>query len=58
MSTSTRNFLNRLGKNTNVFWARPGTGCGLLQAGLHPDCRGSTWPRASIAKNADKIYKL
>jgi aconitate hydratase 2/2-methylisocitrate dehydratase len=55
LSTSTRNFPNRLGKNTNVYlgrrnWPRS------ARAGPHPD-RRSTWPTWACSTPGDKIYQ-
>ena len=58
MSTSTRNFPNRLGKNTNVYLGSAELAAICSHAGPHPDARRSTWPTWACSTAAsDQIYQ-
>ena len=57
MSTSTRNFPNRLGKNTNVFLGSAELAAVCSKLGRIPTVEEYMAEVAVVAKNADKIYK-
>jgi aconitate hydratase 2/2-methylisocitrate dehydratase len=57
MSTSTRNFPNRLGKNTNVFLGSAELAAVCSKLGRIPTVEEYMVEVAVVAKNADKIYK-
>ena len=57
MSTSTRNFPNRLGKNTNVFLGSAELAAVCSKLGRIPSVEEYMAEVAVVAKNADKIYK-
>ena len=57
MSTSTRNFPNRLGKNTNVFLGSAELAAVCSKLGRIPTVEEYLAEVGVVAKNADKIYK-
>jgi aconitate hydratase 2/2-methylisocitrate dehydratase len=57
MSTSTRNFPNRLGKNTNVFLGSAELAAVCSKLGRIPTPAEYQAEVGVVAKNADQIYK-
>jgi aconitate hydratase 2/2-methylisocitrate dehydratase len=57
MSTSTRNFPNRLGKNTQVFLGSAELAAVCSKLGRIPTVAEYQAEVGVVAKNADKIYK-
>jgi aconitate hydratase 2/2-methylisocitrate dehydratase len=57
MSTSTRNFPNRLGKNTNVFLGSAELAAVCSKLGRIPSVEEYMAEIGVVTKNADKIYK-
>ena len=58
VSTSTRNFPNRLGKNTNVYLGSRRTGRDLLASSAASRPWTSTWPTwACSTPTATKVYQ-
>jgi aconitate hydratase 2/2-methylisocitrate dehydratase len=57
MSTSTRNFPNRLGKNTNVFLGSAELAAVCSKLGRIPTVEEYMAEIGVVTKNADKIYK-
>jgi len=57
VSTSTRNFPNRLGKNTNVYLASAELSAVASKLGRIPTAQEYLAETAIVAKNADTIYR-
>jgi aconitate hydratase 2/2-methylisocitrate dehydratase len=57
ISTSTRNFPNRLGKNTNVFLGSAELAAVCSKLGRIPSVEEYMAEIGVVTKNADKIYK-
>ena len=57
VSTSTRNFPNRLGKNTNVFLGSAELAAVCSKLGRIPTVQEYLAEVGVVAQNADKIYK-